>query len=168
MFKIPKENTGEAWAEVVASKIGEFIGINTMKAYLASYNGLTGCLLENFVAANVEFYEGGDLFFTVAEDFDRYSLKYYDFLNIIKVLSPFELDRAFVQIPVFDAFIANQDRHCDNWGVIVEESSYQLAPVYDNGASLGHQLKEGNKSIWCFNTLFACTVRSRFSSYVSC
>ncbi|AXM90509.1 toxin HipA [Anoxybacillus ayderensis G10] len=142
LFKIPKENTGEAWAEVVASKLGELIRINTMKAHLATYNGLTGCLLENFVVANSEFYEGGDLFFTIAEDFDRYNLNYYDFLNIIKVLSPFELDRAFVQIPVFDAFIANQDRHCDNWGVIVEGAGYRLAPVYDNGASLGYQLNE--------------------------
>lgn len=83
LFKIPKENTGEAWAEVVASKLGKLIGINTMKAHLATFNGLTGCLLENFVVANSEFYEGRDLFFTMAGDFDRYNLNYYDFLNII-------------------------------------------------------------------------------------
>ncbi|MGG3845345.1 HipA domain-containing protein [Aeribacillus composti] len=78
----------------------------------------------------------------MAEDFDRYSLKYYDFPNIIKVLSEFSLERDFIQIPIFDALIANQDRHCDNWGIIVYRAGYQLAPIYDNGASLGYQLQE--------------------------
>lgn len=142
LFKIPKENTGEAWAEVIASKIGQLMGLKTMKADLAVYNGILGILSENFVHDDKEFYEGGDLFFTIAEDFDRYSLKYYDFPNIIKVLSEFSLERNFIQIPIFDALIANQDRHCDNWGIIVYRAGYQLAPIYDNGASLGYQLQE--------------------------
>ncbi|MED1488421.1 HipA domain-containing protein [Bacillus smithii] len=142
LFKIPKESTGEAWAEVIASKIGQKIGLKTMKADLAIYNGVLGVLSENFIRDGEEFYEGGDLFFAIAEDFDRYSLKYYDFPNIIKVLSEFSLERDFIQISVFDAFIANQDRHCDNWGLIVDQSNYQLAPIYDNGASLGYQLRE--------------------------
>lgn len=110
LFKIPKENTGEAWAEVIASKIGQLMGLKTMKADLAVYNGILGILSENFVHDDKEFYEGRDLFFTIAEDFDRYSLKYYDFPNIIKVLSEFSLERDFIQIPIFDALIANQDR----------------------------------------------------------
>ncbi|MEC5270369.1 hypothetical protein P9G49_15320 [Heyndrickxia coagulans] len=36
----------------------------------------------------------------------------------------------------------NQDRHCDNWGIIYDNNEYRIAPVYDNGASLGFQLKE--------------------------
>lgn len=143
LFKIPKENTGEAWAEVVASKVGQKLGLNMMKAELAIYNGILGILSENFIQEDEEFYEGGDLFFTIAEDFDRYSLKYYNFDNIIKVLSEFNLNREFIPIPVFDAFIANQDRHCDNWGVIISSfRNYDLAPIYDNGASLGYQLQK--------------------------
>ncbi|AMX82972.1 toxin HipA [Geobacillus subterraneus] len=142
LFKIPKGNTGEAWAEVVASKIGQRIGLNMMEADLAVYDGIVGVLSRNFVFDDAEFYEGGDLFFTIAEDFDRYNLKHYHFLNIIKVLSEFHLEKEFVQIPIFDALIANQDRHCDNWGVIVHHNGYKLAPIYDNGASLGYQLKE--------------------------
>ncbi|WP_371810208.1 HipA domain-containing protein [Geobacillus sp. DSP4a] len=142
LFKIPKENTGEAWAEVVASKIGQHIGLDMMKADLAVYDGTIGILSENFVLYNEEFYEGGDLFFTIEESFDRRNLKHYHFLNVIKVLSGFHLEKEFVQIPVFDALIANQDRHCDNWGIIVHHTSCRLAPIYDNGASLGYQLKE--------------------------
>jgi hypothetical protein len=85
LYKIPKENTGEAWAEVVASKIGQGIGLKMMKADLAVYNHAIGILSENFVQEDEEFFEGGDLFFTVAEDFDRHHLKYYDFPNIMKV-----------------------------------------------------------------------------------
>ncbi len=76
-----------------------------MEVDLAVYDGIVGVLSENFVFDDEEFYEGGDLFFTIAEDFDRYNLKHYHFLNIIKVLSEFHLEKEFVQIPIFDALM---------------------------------------------------------------
>jgi hypothetical protein len=60
----------------------------------------------------------------------------------MKVLCDFQLELEFIIIPVFDAFIGNQDRHCYNWGIIDEKNGYRLAPIYDSGASLGFQLKE--------------------------
>lgn len=142
LFKIPKENTGEAWAEKVASEIGKAMGLSIMDVTLAKRDNIIAVLAKNFVNQKEEFYEGGDLFFTIAEDFDRYNLKYYDFFNMMNVLSRFNLEQEFIQIPVFDALIGNQDRHCDNWGIIYGESGYRMAPIYDNGASLGFQLPE--------------------------
>lgn len=142
LFKIPKEDTGEAWAEKIASEVGKAMGLSMMHVKLAKRDNTIAVLAENFVNKQEELFEGGDLFFTVADDFERYNLKYYDFFNIMKVLSEFQLDRDFIKIPVFDAFIGNQDRHCDNWGIIDGKNGYRLAPIYDSGASLGFQLKE--------------------------
>ncbi|WP_163538153.1 HipA domain-containing protein [Gracilibacillus sp. YIM 98692] len=142
LFKIPKENTGEAWAEKIASEVGKAMGLSTMDVNLAKRNNTVAVLAANFINKQEELFEGGDLFFTIADDFDRYNLKYYDFFNIMKVLSEFQLERDFIKIPVFDAFIGNQDRHCDNWGIIDSKSGYKIAPIYDSGASLGFQLKE--------------------------
>ncbi|MBF8417482.1 MULTISPECIES: HipA domain-containing protein [Heyndrickxia] len=142
LLKIPKENTGEAWAEKVASDVGRAIGLSTMDVQLAKKNGKVATLAKNFISKQEELFEGGDLFFNIAEDFDRYSLKHYHFFNIMRVLSEFKLNRDFIGIIVFDALIGNQDRHCDNWGIIYDNNEYRIAPVYDNGASLGFQLKE--------------------------
>ncbi|WP_242634540.1 HipA domain-containing protein [Bacillus timonensis] len=142
LFKIPKENTGEAWAEKIASEVGKAMGLSIMDVNLAKRDNTVAVLAANFINKQEELFEGGDLFFTIADDFDRYNLKYYDFFNIVKVLSEFNLDRDFIKIPVFDAFIGNQDRHCDNWGIIDGKNGYRMAPIYDSGASLGFQLKE--------------------------
>jgi len=144
LFKIPTTNTGEAWAEKVSSDIGKAMGLSMMDVELAKREDTVGILAKNFITKQEqeELFEGGDLFFTVAEDFDRYHLKYYDFFNIVKVLSEYQLDNDFIKIPVFDAFIGNQDRHCDNWGIIDGKNGYRLSPIYDNGSSLGFQLTE--------------------------
>ena len=40
---------------------------------------------------------------------------------------------------VFDAWIANTDRHHENWGVLIDrrDGSSRLAPSFDHGSSLG-------------------------------
>ncbi|MGB4497209.1 MAG: hypothetical protein WBI40_00800 [Methylococcaceae bacterium] len=38
---------------------------------------------------------------------------------------------------MFDAWIANQDRHHENWGVVSYDDKIYLAPTYDHAASLG-------------------------------
>jgi len=46
---------------------------------------------------------------------------------------------------VFDAVIANQDRHFGNFGFIRDNASGELlrmAPIFDNGMSLLHQAME--------------------------
>jgi hypothetical protein len=143
MFKIPRENTGEAWAEKVTAELGKLFGLSMMDVQLAIRQNVIGTVAKNFTVPTEEFFEGGDLITTIVEDFDRYKLDNYTLENIYRALSVFDLDDQFMMIPIFDALIGNQDRHCDNWGVIVSKSeSYRLAPIYDNGASLGFQLEE--------------------------
>ncbi|SFB11111.1 hypothetical protein SAMN04488072_10766 [Lentibacillus halodurans] len=99
-----------------------------MKAQIASYNNTIGTIAVNFVEQHEDFNEGGDLLFRLFGHFDRYKLKHYNFYSIMKVLSEYIIEKEFAAIPIFDAFIGNQDRHCDNWGIIRSNNSYKLPP----------------------------------------
>jgi hypothetical protein len=41
---------------------------------------------------------------------------------------------------MLDAWVSNSDRHHENWGFIVLENIFYLAPTYDHGSSLGREL----------------------------
>jgi len=107
---------------------------------LARFEGTVGVLSENFRSIDEEFFVGGDLFLEFCPDFDRESLDHYHVDMLFRVLTKYDLCASFIQVIVFDALIANQDRHCDNWGVLVNRHGVHLAPIYDNGSSLGFQL----------------------------
>lgn len=57
---------------------------------------------------------------------------------------------------LFDALIGNADRYQDNWGIIFESArrqrpnmpSCRLAPLFDNGTSLGHERFPGRVAGW--------------------
>lgn len=137
LFKIPTEGTGGHWAEFIASKVGTLLGFHTAEVKLAAHKGIIGTISRNFRTKTEELYEGGDLFLAQFEDFDRYSLTYYELPHIIGLLAAYDLEKEFVALPVYDALIANNDRHCDNWGVLSGPIGIRLAPIYDNGSSLG-------------------------------
>jgi hypothetical protein len=102
---------------------------------------------------------------------DRSLRKLYTFQLIERALADFGLNKfidQFIEIIVFDALIGNGDRHQENWAFINEYSSISrwaaqfheksipdlsrllinlrtpksLAPIYDNGSSLGRELSE--------------------------
>ncbi|WP_349507969.1 hypothetical protein, partial [Agrobacterium pusense] len=53
---------------------------------------------------------------------------------------------------LFDALIGNTDRHQDNWGILIQRLKKRtlvtLAPLFDNGTSLGHELFTQNVAAW--------------------
>lgn len=96
LFKIPTEGTGGHWAEYVASKVGEELGLHTVQVELAMNKGTVGTISKNFRAKTEELYEGGDLFLSLFEDFDRHSLNYYELPHILKLLSAYDLENDFM------------------------------------------------------------------------
>ncbi|WP_342558007.1 HipA domain-containing protein [Metasolibacillus sp. FSL K6-0083] len=137
LFKIPTKDTGGHWAEFIASKVGAQLGFTTVDVKLAKYNDDIGTISKNFRHKTEDLYEGGDLFLARFTDFNRHSLAYYELPYIMELLSEYDIEKEFVAIPIFDALIANNDRHCDNWGILSGPNGIRLAPIYDNGSSLG-------------------------------
>ena len=48
----------------------------------------------------------------------------------------------FIGYMMLDAWVANQDRHHQNWGAILLEGVLRLSPTYDHGASLARNLTD--------------------------
>ena len=50
---------------------------------------------------------------------------------------------------ILDGLIANTDRHHENWMFFyhLERRSYQLAPSYDHGSSLGRELQDVSRRV---------------------
>jgi len=129
LFKFPKENTGEAWAEVIAARIGDLLELNVHHVIFAQLDDKYGVLSENFCDVGEEFHSGGDLFYSICPDFELQSLENQLEL-LFQVLTKYGYLAEFICVLIFDALIANQDRHCDNWGIIrAADNSVRLAPI---------------------------------------
>lgn len=59
---------------------------------------------------------------------------------ILKDIS--DLKDRFWDMMVIDCFIANNDRNNGNWGLLVDDSGYHLAPVFDNGSSFNNRASD--------------------------
>ncbi|MDM5309696.1 HipA domain-containing protein [Peribacillus frigoritolerans] len=153
LFKLPKEGTGEIWAEKVASEVGKMLKLETMDVTIAQYKGRNGLLLTNFINyGEEEFFDGGDLLKVVLEEFDPNNLQGYNIENIMTCLKQYNLEFQMVRVIMFDALIANQDRHCENWGVILKDGKVRFSPIFDNGASLGYNNSEERLNLMFGNT----------------
>jgi hypothetical protein len=51
----------------------------------------------------------------------------------------------FIGYAMLDAWVANQDRHHQNWGAILDAGVLQLSPTYDHGASLARNLTDEDR-----------------------
>ncbi|MFZ6779063.1 HipA domain-containing protein [Undibacterium sp. Ji83W] len=160
LFKEGRPNTGENWAEKLACEFAEMLGIPHASYELAQYEKKFGVLSPSFVPPLAQLFHGNELVLgriTGTDGNDK--RKYYTershtasrvfeyFKQNIDTISPpigfkaFDgvtsaLD-IFVGYILFDAWIANQDRHSENWGVIKTTNGLFLAPSYDHGSSMG-------------------------------
>jgi hypothetical protein len=60
LFKQARPNTGEHWAEKVASEIAELLGLPTHEVILASYEGEMGCAVRSFLRENQILVHGNE------------------------------------------------------------------------------------------------------------
>ena len=76
-------------------------------------------------------------------------------LDVIENLDSFEsireqLKARFWDMFVIDSIIANPDRNCGNWGVLInsdKKNSMEIAPVYDNGNSLNSKWNDAKMEL---------------------
>lgn len=115
----------EFYSEVIASFIGDMIGLNVLKYIIATHNNRIGCLSKSMIKEDEELLEGVkfiqayDNSFVIADEKPK---EKYTFQLIKSALEHFSVYKdsydSLVEMIIFDAIIGNSDRHQENWGFI--------------------------------------------------
>ena len=165
LFKEGRPNTGEDWAEKVASELFALIGVPHVKYDLATWKNIRGVICPNFVPPRCRLVHGNELLAKVVLGYPTtkfYGTKQYTLRRVLAVIGLRDLFKppigwealpigtaieVFVGYLMMDAWIANQDRHHENWGFVVrlESGTIHLAPSYDHAASLGCHENDDNR-----------------------
>lgn len=176
LFKYSRPNTGEHWSEKCAEQLCLLLGLPHVNYDIAIHNGRYGVTSPNIVDKNEHLVMGNELLHR--DDPDEYPrpVDFYEnkqkvtshtvtrvlaFLELSAILPPksdFDLHglgaaEVFCGYLMLDALISNQDRHHENWAVIVEsqegKATFRLCPTYDHAASMGRELldKERNERL---------------------
>jgi len=165
LFKIGRPTTGEDWSEKVAYELAKLLNIPCAKYEFAIWNGNQGTVSTSFIPEGTRLVHGNELLVEFYDDeypkSIRYKLKDYK-LSIVLNLLENELAEEWVQIPkitenfkiikaidvfigylIFDCWIANQDRHHENWGIMrLNDDDICFAYTYDHAAGLGSKVSD--------------------------
>jgi hypothetical protein len=146
----------QSWSEVIAYDIGNLLGLDVPPAFIAvdGKTGETGVLVEFFYGyprdkSPPRLIHGGDILprLHAATAYDSREGRPHTVRGNLAVCRALAIPdpsiwwgRAFA----FDALIGNTDRHPDNWGFLViqttpDEIRYHMAPIFDNATSLGYE-----------------------------
>lgn len=169
------------WIEIMSYRLGSAIGIPVPPAFVAfdADNNTSGALIEWFYGkpnTGVQrFIPGGDFMQRLIDDYDRKRGKKHNFETLLILCKALERSgdlkgdwlAYWAKALTFDALIGNADRHHDNWGVIQTISdpdsnikgSVEFSPVFDNGSSMGFEIRSENLASFSEN--------ERMSKYVS-
>jgi len=207
LFKAETRGTGEDWAEKIACELCQLLGLPHVHYELAhEYDGDTargpGVICDSFAPGNRWLMLGNQLLRFLAIDSDypadeerKYKVSQHTVEAVVTALGkvsmpaddwmrdvPFVATSAlviFIGYVMLDAWIANQDRHHQNWAILWDSERPQgerlwLAPTFDHGASLARNLadeermerlvsKDKNRQV----SKFAARARSAFYGQVS-
>jgi len=168
IFKETRPGTGEDWAEKVAAELCALLGIPHAKYELAIWKGKRGVVTETIVPPDGRLILGNELLPQYYKDYPQGSspkrtfcrIKQHTVKRILRIISgvarpPIEFKafegvsrgvETFVGYLLLDAWIGNQDRHHENWGLILtNDRKVVLAPTFDHGSSLGRNEQESTK-----------------------
>jgi hypothetical protein len=156
LFKIGRLNTGENWAEKVAAELCGLLHLPHANYELATFKQQKGVLSQTIVPINGQLEMGNQLLAEIHSNYpshERYKVtdhtfgRIHHYLQSKEILLPLDWEPpgteiktafdVFVGYLLLDTWIANQDRHHENWGVIRHKGEIYLAPTYDHAASMG-------------------------------
>ena len=157
LFKYPRPNTGEHWAEKIAAEVAAVIGITHAKVELAQFQGERGSVTESFARGGRVLHHGNQMLEVSVDGYNpnqKFRQSSHTLANIWKVmdaifLGPESAKQAkliIAEYTVLDALIGNTDRHHENWGILRrwagDEGRGFVAPSYDHASSLGRELRD--------------------------
>ncbi|RWX71937.1 HipA domain-containing protein [Mesorhizobium sp. M2A.F.Ca.ET.039.01.1.1] len=144
----------QMWCEVIAYELSHLVGVDVPPALVAvdGTNGQTGALIKLFypypeASRTTRLAHAADYMqknFADGKKGRPHALR--ENLVICRLLGVEEPLRWWARALVFDTLIGNTDRHSENWGFLIEPKGenprFSLAPLYDNGTSLGYGTSE--------------------------
>lgn len=168
LFKFNRPNNGEDWAEKLGAEFATLLGIPHAEVDLAQYNGQRGSISLDLTddTARGDLVLGNSLLAAQDPSYPANEEYYFripqhtvdkvvaaltqDFIHLPGELSPVpEVSDAlglFTGYLLLDAFIANQDRHHENWGIIdrvfMAIQDAELCPTFDHASSFAHNLSD--------------------------
>ena len=156
MFKLSRASyPDQFWGEVVAYRVGCLLQVSVPPAFAAwnAATGQCGALIEWFYEVGTErFVQAGEFLQVLQPDFERRRGESHCTREnevLMRALSTRKIllgdwREWWVHALAFDTLIGNSDRHQDNWGFIYQAqpalNKCWLAPMFDNGTSLGSEL----------------------------
>ncbi len=148
----------EDWPEKIASELATLLDLPAARIDLARRDGRRGCLSYDVVPAGWELQPGTVLLAQLLGSHDPMDRQHvgHNLTNIQQVLdgystppgftgsTNFTAFDVFVGYLMFDALIANRDRHPENWAVLrgPTDGDMRLAPTYDHASGLGFNLRD--------------------------
>ncbi|MDE7128002.1 MAG: HipA domain-containing protein, partial [Bacteroidales bacterium] len=158
----------EFWSEIIASEIGDALGLEILHYDVAWKDNCLGCLSKSMIdQENEELQEGYKWLTGFDAQYKVNDKEAYTFQAIERLMANRFKQEGFIKdiikIIIFDSIIGNEDRHQENWSIIVRnkrtdhntlfrrkradiESSYKFAPIYDSGSSMGRELTDSKIS----------------------
>jgi len=160
LFKHPRANTGEHWAEKIAAETASAAGILHAKTELALHKNIRGSATENFARGGRTLFHGNQMLEVIVDGYHldkRFHQSRHTLDNIWKVVEVFFVEpddakkakQIIASHLILDALIGNTDRHHENWGVLVKRKGNEwhgmVAPSFDHASSLGRELLDARR-----------------------
>ena len=159
LYKQVQGETGEDWSEKIASELCRILGIPHAHYELALWKGQRGVVSQTFIPQGGRLVHGNELLARIVQDYPaKKSFRVHQHtlgrvLAIMRAVKPpleFEpstdirtAQDVFVGYLMLDAWIANQDRHHENWGlVLTKDKIVHLAPSFDHASSLARNIRD--------------------------
>lgn len=165
LFKAEERGTGDDWAEKAACELCDLLGLPHVHYDLAieTVSNTPGVICESCVKRPVSLVLGNQVLLALdpkypADDANKYKVKAHTVdavahaLELLKPPPPIWMGKApagiesaldvFAGYVMLDAWIANQDRHHENWGVMFAAETLELAPTFDHGAAMARNVTD--------------------------
>lgn len=156
LFKEGRPNTGENWAEKVCCELCALLGIPHAHYDFATWRQRSGVASPTFVPDGGRLVHGNELLAKLVSDYERekrFRARQHTVAVVMGIMRFPEIRLPLESVPVeqiknaasmfvgylmLDALVGNQDRHHENWGLILlSEGGVTLAPTFDHASSLG-------------------------------
>jgi hypothetical protein len=169
LFKAEDRGTGEDWAEVAACHLCGLLGLPHVEYELASeVDGeqfiRPGVVCENMARKPVVLVLGNQLLLAIDPQYpqsQRFRVRQHAVEAVNDIMAQLALPPrewmtavpagvesaldVFAGYVMLDAWIANQDRHHENWGALWDGQELRLAPTFDHGAALARNLLDAER-----------------------